>query len=305
METPISKLVPRMKPINGCDYIFTCNKDGYLFNDKEKMPIKSLYFMIKHMHKYVSEIDTKKIYGEYFAFDTLLPNTPGTNEESDYYKKDVLRYAVTNLTFAKTFHLYSVFMDTELKLEWQPEKDDPLFVYQKIPKHMRSELLLPYTFEGSEDYIMMNDGVINFQNQSSVYVFGSVNDDIITIRHYNMLNKEKYNICLYAEIMGNNYICKFRFDDNENMLFGRDTICGYSDLSVLHKRIYSFNENSYIKFLVQNGYGYDNDRLKKDHIKQSNLYGFSINDDDDMDDFIKFGMSSDRFDDHRDIYGGF
>jgi hypothetical protein len=193
-----------------------------------------------------------------------------------------------------------------LKLEWQPEQDSPLLPFQTIPQQVRKELLIPYPFEeNSSDYVLLSDSVVNFQNQSSIYVFGLVDDDKIIIRHYSMINKEKYNLSLYAELQNGKYICRFYFDENENMLFGKLTICGYSDLGYLHSRIYSFDENKYIKFLVDNSLGYDNERLKQDHIKQSKLYGFGDIEDDDMEDFIRYGMSTEQFDDHKDIYGGY
>lgn len=308
MEAQISKLLPRFQKLKNSDYIFTCEKDGYFILPNGKIPIKNLYFMIRHMHKFITsgELDQKATYGEFFVFDVLLPNIPQTSEDAYEYKRAVILDSHSYGTFAKTLHSHATFVDTEPKIEWKPEKGSPLEPFQNVPQKIRQELLLPYPFdENSEDYIVLKGNIVNFQNHSMIYVFGYVIDDVVVIRHYDMLGKEKHNLCLYAEIKDGKYLCKFYFDENENMLFGKHTICGYSDLMFLHRRIYNFDEKGCIKTLVDSGFGYDNARLQRDHVQQSKIYGFGDIEKEDMEDFIKYGLSDQQFDDHRDVFGGY
>ena len=313
IQQPIYKLIPRLENIDGCEYIFKCNKDGHLVNG---IPLKNLYFMIQYRHQFIKlenvDLSNQHLYNGLFIFEQLGDILPQDDTEASIYKKEAVNYARKNDLFAQTCILTSVFVDTEQQLEWIPEATSPLLPYQKISPDVRRELDLPYPFDEHENSCLLLEGnIINFQSESGTYIFGQVIDDKIIIRHYNVSDsKDSTFIRLYVELTSDGkYFCRFYFDESENMMFGRQTICGYANLIELHNRIYDFDHKKYIKFLIDNGYGYDNKRFQDSRIKERELYKFGgptqNMDDEDGGDFIKLGMSDSQFEKFRDMYGGF
>jgi len=314
---PIYKLITRFSKFKNCDYIFVCEKDGSIpLSNSTSIPIKLLYFMVEKNHTFqkLDDIDMSRLstYNNIFAFQELNLILPKTCDEAKEFKVNCLRSSKMNNSFARTFIPGSMFIDHEKKIEWQPEPEHPLNPYQIIPPQIRKSLLLPYPFEdvGEDGFFVFEDGVINFQNDTGVYVFGHVVNDKIVIRHFNPVKSEnKVTISLYVELtLDGQYFCKFTFDDEENMKFGKHTICGYPDLSILHKRIYNFDAIKYVTFLIKNGKGYDNNRHQESKIKERQLYGFAgltENDDEDGGDMFKFGMTDAQFLQFKDIYGGY
>lgn len=315
---PIYKLITRFRKIENCDYVFTCEKDGVIpLSNGSNIPIKQLYFMIEKNHTFqkLDDVDMSRLstYNNIFAFQGLNLSLPQTSDEAKQFKVSCLRYSKMTDEFARTFIPGSMFIDYEKKIEWQPEPEHPLSPYQIIPPQIRKALNLPYPFEdvGEDGFFVFEDGVINFQNDAGVYIFGHIMNDKIIIRHYNPVKGEnKVTTCLYVELtLDGQYFCKFMFDDEENMKFGRNTICGYADLSILHKRIYSFDVIKYVTFLIKNGKGYDNKRFQDSKIKERQLFGFAglteNEDDEDGGDMFKLGMTNSQFANFKDIYGGY
>lgn len=321
VTNPVYKLIPRFKPLPKCEYIFTCQKNGsFPFSNlaiQANIPIQKLYFMVERSYKFLKldEIDRNKLssYTNIFVFENIgSGKLPKTSEEASTYKKNCIYTLRKNNMFARTCIIGDVFIDFEHQIEWVPEKQNPLSVYQKIPPVVRNELNLPHPIdENINNCLLLTDNVMNFQNESGIYVFGHIQDDKIIIRHYiPVKNEKKVSICLYVELtMDGVYFCRFYFDDEENMKFGRNTICGYADLNKLHQRIYNFDITKYIDFLEKSGNSYSNAKFQDSRIKERALYGFGglTNDEDDEDggDLFKFGLSNKQFLSQQDMYGDY
>jgi hypothetical protein len=219
------------------------------------------------------------------------------------FKKQVIAQSRKTELFAKTLFSIETYFDLDRAIEWIPEEDNILRKFIDIPPEEKIKLMIPYPFEEhDENILIMQNDTIYFANENHTYVFATVEDNKIVIRHYHSIEGENaVYIIFYAEVdFKGNYFCRHYFRDGF-FQFGKDTIFGKYDLGTLQKRVFSFNCDDSMKFLKSQGKLHNNAR----HVAQIRKMPGMDTAEDDADEMFMFGLNRSQAFDAQDFYGNY
>jgi len=310
---PLTRLIKRFEPVEGCVFIFSCEKEGKLITKNGNIPLKCLYFMIPYNREYLSmsQIDMQNLdkYKELFVFEILVGGTPATRDVVGPYRRKLLDCAKKYGTFGQTM-VNPMYIDEEKMLEYTPAAENPLSCLELIPPAVRQELLLPYPLEADDKKILLIGKIIYFDHTPGILVFAEANpnENLIIVRHYISSDAEQKipSLRLYVEITRDGkYKCRFNLDEEEFFRLGKHTIYGYASLATISGRVYSLDVRPLVEAVNKCGFGCNNKTQQSERIKSKHLYGFG-DENEDEDDFFKVGITDDRqLEQWQDQYGGY
>lgn len=308
----INNLIHRFEPVSNTSFIYKCNKDGnIILNEDTIVPISDVYFIVSPLNpiSFNCLSNVTKTCPELFIFEHLLKPVPANITEASEYKAKVLAHARKHNLLAKTVR-NGYYIDNEPLLEWVPEPKDILRPLYDLPSEIKDLILVPINLRpGDEDIIILENDVVFLRHTSSLYNFIKIGDNLLTVRHYQIINKENKtpNLMFYAELdFQGKLLTMVHLGKSGNFKFGEHTIFGYGDLKTLQKKVFNFDAKTVVAFIQKSGQGFTAARHQSEQIGLMKQMGLRTFEDDDDDDFIKMSSMTDaQLEDYQDIYGNF